>query len=100
MDELFGDSVYYDGMKKRFQKRYGIQEGLFLTNRVAKLFRKHKFDCVSHVRVALKGNLEQESKYREIASGGCCGFHDSEFTFTDKETGDKKTFKFGLCYGH
>lgn len=58
------------------------------------IIKSERLDYVDNYRYAEKGNLEQEKKYRELKSKGCCGFYDTEMEVNGK------TYLVGWNYGH
>jgi len=54
------------------------------------------YEYSDNVRVAQVGSMEQESKYDEAVSNGCCGFYDE----TESCPIDGKEYRIGFNYGH
>lgn len=52
------------------------------------------YDYIDNYRVAISGNQEQETRYKEIKSNGCCGFYDNKIMIEGIE------FLIGWNYGH
>lgn len=93
----------YNSTLDYMQKRYGKQVGLFLTNRVAKMIKSRKAECISDFRVCVVGNRESEANFDEIASHGCCGCAEETFVFKHRFLGITLTttsYKVGFNYGH
>lgn len=76
------------------QSEYGPKLGLFLANRFAGLIRKHKAECITHVRVCCIGDPIGTYRYRQIEKDGCCASASGIFRF------DLRFYRIGFNYGH
>jgi len=74
----------YEAMKKSLINKYGLQAGLFLTNRVAKAIRQCKDECLDNFRFADIENIDEYNAYQKAKNEGCCGYWDQEVVFKHK----------------
>lgn len=98
-DKLRGKE-YFDTLKQSLTMEFGPEIGHFLTCRVAKEFRKHKFNCISGfdiIEITYCSNSRLDNLYKLHT---CCGWFEADYTFKRLFGLSRRTFRFGICYGH
>lgn len=68
-------------------------EARYVVNKISSAMRKTKDPNITHVRLSIDGNNEEE--YASILSKGCCAFYDNVITLNSG-----KNVAFGFNYGH
>jgi hypothetical protein len=100
--DRYNVSDKYHDMLDMLCKKYGNKLGCFLTNRLAKMIRVRKAECIDNLRIARVGYTSSMLEYNRQLADGCCGFADEEFVFA-RRVGPlcfKSTWKIGFNYGH
>lgn len=81
-----------------FTSQYDEHIALFLTNRLQKMVRRVKDNCISHLRYCDIDNKKEKDEYIATRNSGCCGSYEASFLYIrDNKT---KTFWIGFNYGH
>jgi hypothetical protein len=88
------DEVKIYEFKKFALKNYPYSDEI--KTELAKIVIKTEvdFEYVDNYRFAILGDSDEEKKYKEILSQGCCGFHDFVVEIEEKK------YKIGFNHGH